>query len=190
MQAKKKEKARRIGSICFFATFFLLLMVGIICLLNGTETHSSSTDGNSKLNSLFCSASKITNAFFASNGEKDVKHEVKFTFNNNAIDKASYVYTANFETEKEATVAANDFHVKYNNYMGETNVYQEDLTPTFTQKDKTIMINLFISRNNFNIDTAKLLLLNESEFSNGGEYTSDDLMKLYSAKGFSCVRHG
>lgn len=187
MQVEKKKTARRIIVTCLFVAVLLLVVAWMIHLLNGKETRLSSSDESLRLKSLSCSASEVEDAFFASNNEVDAKHDVKFTFSGNTVGKASYIYVANFETEKEATTAANDFHVKYNVYMGSTGTYQEDLTPTFTQAGKKVIINLFIDSDKFNADTAKFLFLNADEFSDDGKYAIDELMKIYTGKGFSCT---
>lgn len=171
-----------------FGTLAAIVAI-IIILLNiftPKDSHITSEDSLQSIEAVHCKTENLASPFFETNGAKNVEHEVKITLMNDKVDKMSYTYIGLFESKDETEKALSALHAKYNIYMDTTDIYHEDLYPTFSNLGTKGIINLYIQDKTFNLDTAKLILLSDYEYEQFSGYNIETLAKIYENKGFVC----
>ena len=165
-----------------------ILAVALSLLFGKKETKISEEKEDVTMGALYCKSTHPNDAFFVSETATKGEHEVKITFRGEGADKFSYIYYGTYGTENEADHDRSAMHADYNIYMGENGVEQGSLTPTFTYNGASTKINLFAERgSSLNAVTARFFFLSGDELDKVGEYSKDDLEKLYVKKGFSCT---
>ena len=186
-EVTKKAKNRSAGAICA-AVVILVLVVGLVLvfLMNRTETRTWHDETTTTTGSLVCTNASPANAFFKHDDEVSAEHKIKVTFKGDQFDKLNYTYTGEFESNEEATSALSEMHADYNIYMGENGLDQEALYATFSPMENEGVINLYISRDDFNSATAKFVFLSNGEFKKMGKYSAEEVQKVYKNKGFTC----
>lgn len=186
---KPKKHKRRFGIVEFLV---FILFVGAILLLvliftGNNETRISGATETDTVSVLDCKASDPADKFFSYKTENSAMHEVKITFDNKNIDKLNYTYNGRYATNDDAKTALSWMQTDYNNYMGTTNTYQEDLMPTFSAVGTEAIINLYFSTTTFNPETAKFVFLTDDEYAGVISKGAKSIEKIYRGKGFSCI---
>ena len=182
----KNKKTIKIAETCGIVAIFTLAALGVIMLLQPKETRSTTTSTQAELKVLDCKSSSPTNPFFASDVATSPLHEVKLQYKNDNLDRVNYTYTAKFESQKIAENVLSLLHANYNIFMGKTSIYQEDLTPTFSNIDTEDIINLYIELQNLTVDTAKFIFLENEEYLKLNKLSIDEVKKIYEKKSFIC----
>ncbi|MBR2795879.1 hypothetical protein IKE13_02425 [Candidatus Saccharibacteria bacterium] len=170
--------------------FVAIVLVVVFLLLNifmPKEVYISDNNEPETIGSLYCKSSSPGGVFFNSDKVKSAEHEIKITMLDDKVDKMNYTYTGIFESREETEKELSKMHADYNIYMSGTNIYQEDLYPTFSNLETKGVINLYIQNNTLNSATAKLMFLSNDEYSQFDKYDLEMLEKVYNDKGFVCV---
>lgn len=191
-KSQNKKKTRKRG-IDYVTTAIILLAIALFALAlfiitNRKETRTTVDKTDVTMGALDCKSSNPADPFFVSNGATNVIHEVKVTLKNDAVDKLSYNYYADYESEDRANTARSELHADYNKYMGANNVQHESLSPTFNYDGNKVKVNLFAERGkSLNSTSARLFFLSSEELSELSNYSGSDLEKIYVGKGFDCT---
>lgn len=187
-KGKPRSKIGKTLTICgIIAMILIVIAVSIIILLQPKETHISSGTEKSSIEVLDCVSSVQNEPFFVSDKAIDSNHEVKITFNNNKPDKYNYTYIGKFDSNKIAEEELSWLHGDYNNYMGKIDIYQEDLSPSFTVLDNDVIINLYLDNKTLAVDTARFLFLTSEQFVNIKKMPITEVAKIYKNRSFNCV---
>lgn len=185
----KEKTRRRLGTtawVCVIVAIFTLTMAGIISMLNGKETTTTTSGNNENLTAVVCSLENPEEAFFSSDQATATKHDVRFTFNGDNIDKVSYTLAASFPSEEAAKSVLSEWHADYNIYMGKVGLDIETLNPNFTLLGSDVAVSLFANRDQFTSDTATFLFLNVNDFIKVRKYSAEAMQKFYETRNFSC----
>lgn len=174
--------SRIFGVIALFAFTAFLAIV----FLQPNESSSSTSLDQGKTTLLDCIANTLEDSFFISKDASSYSHEVKLVYQNDRLTKVNYTYTGQFASDNEADSALSWLHADYNNYMGRTSIYQEELSPTFTAIDANAIINIFMDEEHFAPETAVFVFLDANEYSMVKKSKLDDAKNLYESKGFYC----
>lgn len=184
----KKNKSTKVAVMtCIFVLVAILMALLLIKLFEPHETHTSDENTTTVVAALSCKSANMPEAFFHSEEASSEAQEVKITMQDNRADKVSFTYTGTFANAEEAKRAASDMHADYNIYMGTTTVGFSDLLPNFSTIDKQVVIALYLDEKTLAVGTAPLIFLSESEMKNFNTYSLNNLKKIYTGKGFSCV---
>lgn len=186
IRAKKTIKKKIVGWIVALFVFVSVIIL-VVILLHGNNVYILNDNKTTATKSLHCDAESVPQPFFNYVGV-DTRHDVKYIFDSEEnVDKVSYTYKNVFASNEIATHAEAKLHTDYNLYMGKTDVYQEDLSPTFVINNNKLTINLFMDRNTFTQDTAIFVFLTREDFENIYKYKIYDVKKMYENKNFSCI---
>lgn len=182
---KKKDIFVIIASI-----LVCLIVIGIVIIaliMGGNETHTTEDYVGEKSEILHCTSSSPKDGFFAISQDANiVEHELKFMFNKMGIYNAAYSYNATYSSEKIAKKALSKMHWNYDDYMGKTSIYQENLTPVFNNYNNDARISLFFDKKYLVSEVSDLLFLKKEEFEKAMKYSIDELSEFYKNKNFSC----
>lgn len=185
---KKSKRIKAILSVIgLFSVATSTILLGIL-FFGTSETHTSTKNEYPTLTVLDCESPSPVDPFFATYNAITTSHRVKIEFRSSFFDKASFTYTATYNSDAEASTASSLLHADYNIYMGsKTGIYQEDLFPTFSIIGPKNIINLYISEKYLDSGTARLIFLDEEEL-NGlmSSSTPEVMQNIYEQKGFSC----
>lgn len=186
MNQKKNEERTLIRRMATIILIVALLLVFLFAIFYRREIRISEGDLRGSVDFLSCQAKTALEPFFDSNTAMEQTHDVKIIFGEESFDKINYTFTGKFSSNENATTAMADMHAKYNIYMNEINVYQENLQPTFSVIGSDGIINFSIDKSNFTSGTAKLVFLDEEEFMMADQYEVDDFVRILNREGFSC----
>lgn len=160
----------------------------VLILSSERETKTSEPQAETAVSALYCKSAVPVEPFFDSRSASEALHEIKVTFNKGVPDKFSYTYSGVYGSESEADQMRSRFHADYNIYLGTNNVNQESLYPTFTFDGAKAKINLFgVGEESLNSVTARFFFLSADVVRELETYSSDELMKIYADRGFSCT---
>ena len=187
MVAKKKTE-RQNTLICVI----MLFLIAIISLLiwffaNSSETHNSTiTTDSIETSSLVCKSSNPKEPFFNDSAATNVQHEIRALFNNDKLSKIFYIYSATYDSEKQAEYYNSIMAADYNRYLGGHSTPLNILSKTFSTSDNESKITLYANADKINNVTASIFLLNADNDYNKDNNTGADIKKLYEDQGFSC----
>lgn len=184
----KNRQLLKMAKICGVVAVCVLMIIFGVVLAQPKEIRISEKNDNEATTVLDCKSSVATlDAFFVSDVADDFMHEVKLIFDDDDnFSTINYTYSGVFNSEEDAGTALSLMHADYNIYMGKTNIYQEDLYPTFSVLGARGIVNLFIERNDLTVDTAKFIFLDSEQYEEVDEMTIDEVKMLYESKGFVC----
>lgn len=188
MEKKKKDSKNTYINIVIALLVVAVLAAVLSVLFSKKETKTIEEKEDTVVGALYCVASNPKDPFFAPESAVEGKHEVKITFRSSKADKFAYNYYGVHDSENTADHARSEMHADYNIYMSENGIDQGTLTPVFNYDNTKSIINLFAANgNSLNPVTAKFFFLDNDEFRNLDDYSSEELEKLYVSKGFSCT---
>ncbi len=181
-----KDRARKNVMIVGAVLIVVAIVFVILSLTKKTELYISGDSEPITTDYLLCSAHSPSNAFFESNDAKQNEHKVKIIFKNNSIESINYTYTAKFASEKIASEVMDAMHAKYNIYMNDIGIYQEDLLPTFSVIDTEDIINFSVKNNYYTSGISRLVFLDADSFIPIGNLTKEIVQDKLEERGFSC----
>lgn len=182
---KTKLLKDRIPIIFIFGMIIIILI--IIAILNsGKEQRISTHNTEMSTRAVYCKGSVVNNPFFNRYSSMDRQHEIKVVFHDDQIDKINYTYTGKYEKEELATKDVSLLHADYNIYMSKTSIDQEALLPTFSVINTDIIVNYSVDKETLTSETARLVFLDDKQYSKLPSYSINDAMSLYKNKGFHC----
>lgn len=186
---KEKDNKSKVGKIALLL-ILVAVFAGILAVvawqMAGKESTITVENDTSTTTYLACSAANVEGSFFAPEGESKSKHEIKFTFAGDLIDKISYNYTGYLENTDKIDTKLTELHADYNIYMSKEGVPAEALSPTWNVIDDNLVVNLFIKREYFSAVTAKFIFMTTSEYIVNKDANLEKLQKFYKSKGFTC----
>ncbi|MCR5700086.1 MAG: hypothetical protein K6G49_01470 [Candidatus Saccharibacteria bacterium] len=179
----KKQQYLYIGII----VCIVVAVAAILCLLfTSKETKISDNGKVHSIDILNCQATGPEGAFFVAENAVDNKHEIKVTFQNEKPTKISYTLTGDQSTAGATDQTIATLHAKYNIYMGQYGLDPETLEPIFSNVDEAFKISLITDVDKISSATGALFFLDANEATKLKNYASEDLEKIYEARGFSC----
>ena len=165
---------------CAIISFFLLI------IFNGNETRTSSEAENKKIEALVCRSAGREDGFFHSKTANQIVNEIKATYNGNTYDKLYYSYEGTYRSEDVAK-GDESMHADYNIYMGEHNLAQSSLSPTFSLVKNKFRLTLYADeKDDFNKTTAVFFYVTDEDVDKFKSYDMDEMKKYYEAKDFKC----
>jgi len=183
-EEKKKKTLVLAGSLLML--FCALLVIFLLIMINGNETRTSGEDGGDSLVALVCDSGGREDGFFKSTKANHITNQIKATFKDNAFDKLYYSYEGVYrstETAEEDTV----MHAEYNKYMGNNNMPQDSLSPTYSVTKDRFHLTLYLDdRSDFNNITAVFFYVDDKDVEKFKNYDVDEMAKYYEAKNFDC----
>lgn len=185
MKDEKKSKT----SIMFGAlliVFCALFAFFILIILNGNETKTSSEADEERIEALVCKSAGREDGFFHSNTANQIVNEIKVTYDGNTYDKLYYSYDGTYRSEDVAK-GDESMHSDYNIYMGEHNLAQNSLSPTFSLVKNKFRLTLYADeKDDFNKTTAVFFYVADEDVEKFKNYNIDEMKKYYEAKDFEC----
>ena len=176
-------------SVLFIVIALLLIIVAVFLwiLVNGKETRTSTKKSNETVSVLHCSARGIENAFFTSETANIVKNEIKNTFRGDKLDKMFYGYEGTYRSSDIAEKDETNLHSKYNLYMGENNVSQDSLSPSYAVTNSKLHLTLYADNYGLiNPVTAVFFFIDEDIINDFNNYSIDKMKTFYEKKSFEC----
>lgn len=169
----------------------LIIIIAIIVfcwlLFKGKETYITTEYNTDKTTAIECRSNvNIENAFFDDFNARSFEHVIKATFRNDSIDKITYNYEADFNSDDKAETAKAVMHASYSKYMANKNLRSDILKPTFSNSGSHVKITLITDVDKLIIDDALFFFLSADEFQRIRSYNEENLTKKYNGKGFSC----
>ena len=170
----------------------ILLLISTISLLiwvftNSSETHNSTIVTDSiKTSSLVCESSNPKSPFFNDSATTNTQHEIRALFNNDKLGKIFYIYSATYDSQKQAEYHNGAMAADYNRYLSGHNTPLSILSKTFSASDNESKITVYGNIDKINDVTATIFMLNADNNYSKDNNTSADIKKLYEDQGFSC----
>lgn len=184
---KQDKKTSNIIKVCILIAIFAGVAALMVLLLNGNTKYTSDGDEVTATEYLYCSASDPKNPYFESSKASNAVHEIKYTFKNGATDRISYTYTGEFDSENSAKAELSKMTFKYNDYMGTTQLYQQDLNPTWTVLDNKAIINLFMTNGaTLTSETMRFVFLGYEQLRSLASASAESLKGYYESLNFTC----
>lgn len=169
------------------ALFLIIIAVFLWILLNGKETRTSNSGDNESISVLYCSTNGIEDAFFTSETANTIKNEMKITFKGDKLDKIFYAYNGAYRSTEVAQEDEARLHAKYNIYMGENDISQEDLSPSYAVTSSKLHLTLYVEDyNKINLVTSVFFFIDEDEINKYKNYSIDEMKSFYEEKNFKC----
>lgn len=163
-----------------------MITLVLVAVFDQKETKISIKSEQPSNSLLVCNASDPVSPFFTSSVAMATKHELKYFFEGDNVSKISYKYVGSFGSEQEAKDELSLMNFKYDSYMGDTQIYQEDLSPVFLVLENDATISLFLTREKFTTETAPLVFLSQENFEKLKKASIDGIKDTYEALGFTC----
>ena len=183
------KKDKHPSSILAFA--IILPSIAILLLIwgftNGSESHTSTiTTNNLKTSSLVCKSNYPKNPFFNDSAAINTQHEIRVLLNDDRLSKIFYIYSAVYDSAKQADYYNSIMAADYNKYLSGHNTPLNILSKTFSTSDNESKITIYSNVDKINSVTANIFLLDANNNYNKDNNTSADIKKLYENQGFSC----
>lgn len=188
MSEEKNNKTLIIKTVCLV---LIICLVGVVVwlLTNTRETVTTSGYNNPVSSSLECKSSHPVEPFFDSSNSTKSEHVIRLLFKNDALNEMSYDYDATFETEGDATYAEAVLHAKYNQYMGDHQLYKDDYSPSFSAIKNEVRMSIYADDKKIMRGILPLFYIPDDKFENLGSLKPKDFKDIYAKQGFTCSIH-
>ncbi len=184
---KQNKRTSNIIKTCVLIAIFAGVAALMVFLLNGNTKYVSDGDESTATKYLYCVASGPKNPYFESEKALNATHEIKYTFKDGATNIISYTYNGEFNSEKDARAELSKMTFKYNDYMGATQLYQQDLDPTWTVLNNKAIINLFMTNGKtLTSETMRFAFLGYEQLRSLASASAESLKEYYESLNFTC----
>lgn len=169
---------------------FLAILVGVvvflISLFTPKTTYTSSGDGTTNTQSLYCTtkSKNVDGTFFDLSNADSASQAIKVIFKNKKIDNISYSATIAYSDNNVAKTEEAKLNTKYGTYVQDDGKNREIFSPNFSTNNNEVKISLYADLKQLNNHLAKIFLIDTND--SISSYTSKVLSTLYKSKGFDC----
>lgn len=193
-ESDNKKQRKLIVDAVVFAVIIAVVAIIIVLLTYRKETHITDEYENNNTSALVCTTNDNSHddendkTFFYSDVTNDVKHTVKFVYSNGKVDKLSYEYEGEYNSEEEAKKDSGHLHTRYNLYLGDRGVNHEILTPVFQYTGTKAMIRLYLDDyEKMNSVIGRVFYIGNGMVDTIEKNSAEETKKIYENKGFSCI---
>ena len=165
----------------------VIIAILVFIPLNGSEKHISVSKEEAKITALTCESHEHDNAFFTSDTANKIAHDIKVTFQGNNLSKVFYRYNGAYNSNDAAKKDEATLHAKYNIYMGENEISQESLAPTYSTVNTKLDISLYMEEDKkLNPATAVFFFIDKEKLMDYKKFSVNEMKDYYENKNFVC----
>ncbi|MBR3137991.1 hypothetical protein IKG41_01445 [Candidatus Saccharibacteria bacterium] len=175
-------KSKRIICISFLVFLVVFLILFLFWPRTSTEILKVQDD---KISYLTCRINGDSELYplFLNSSYDNVDYKIKVEFTNQIASSLNLTVSKQFDNANDAELFANMLQTNYNIYIGQRNISQDGLLPTYTFVDNTGKMVLSVNGEKFAYDNAPLLMLGNEVVS---KKTITDFEEYLSKKNFLC----
>lgn len=183
MNKKKKNNIKfAIIILCCIA-----LGVGTFFLFQEKTTNTSVKKDLDSVSPIICKSSNPSFESFFEDGANSSTYTIKYTFKNGKADKISFTYNGKYASAEDAEYANASAHASYNIFMSKTSKDSGVFSPSFSNTDSSMQINLFGDVKDLTSLTAGIFYIDADTFKKIDFTSLDEVVKNYENKNFSCT---
>lgn len=175
-------KSKRIIFISCLVFLIVFLILFLFWPRTSTEISEEQDDEISYLTCKINGGSELHPLFLDSDYD-NIDYKIKIEFTNQIVSNLNLTVSKQFDNPNDAELFANMLQTNYNIYIGQRNISQDGLLPTYTFVDNTGKMVLSVNGDNFKYDNAPLLMLGNEVVS---KKTITDFEEYLSKKNFLC----
>lgn len=188
-EMNNNKRKQRIDAVKIVFLVCIIALV-IYALTYKRETHIYETSDNSNTSALVCTSNSNDSEvmFFNSDNVSNAEHKVKLVYINDTINKISYEFTGEYDSEWVAKEAKGSFNTKYNIYMGNHNLELNTLSPVFQYVGNKAKVELYLDDyKNMNPTIGELFFISSTSLDSIAKESKEETKNYYEKKGFSCI---
>ena len=189
-EPEKKKNKRLVIDAVVMITIVVCIALVIILLTHQTETHTTEEYDDGDAAALVCTSDSNDGEkdFFKSETANRVEHMVKLVYDNGKVEKMSYEFMGDYNSNEEAKDENGKMHTSYNIYLGENGVDHEMLTPVFQYYDNKSIIKLYLDDyRKMNYALGRIFYIGNGMKDVVAKNSIKETKKVYENKGFSCI---
>ncbi|MBR3236108.1 hypothetical protein IKF92_00275 [Candidatus Saccharibacteria bacterium] len=184
-EEKKSKMLKLIGSLLVLLGVFAVII--LLILTNGGETRTSDNSDGDVVSALVCRSGGRDDGFFKSEKANNLTNEVKVTFSDKTYDKIYYSYEGVYRATEVADEDEVRMHADYNIYMGDNNLSDNLLSPSYSvAKNKLHMTLIADDKSDLNQVTAVFFYVEKDDLEKFKNFSMGEMRKYYESKDFSC----